>query len=337
MKRLVFLSHSSLDKPFVRELDRAIRVLGVQTFLDERDIRIGDDIPTRIYEGIEAATHLCYVLSSSSVKSSWVIDELSTAKMREKDEHGLVILPILIEDVKIPLAVRSRRYADFRKYVVGQRMLDYDAFHLLAGTLGIKNRDVERARSELSLTTLLNLLNAGADAAIAIDTFRGVLTAVANHASRASSAMPPDRRSRSDFSLSGGEFTFNARTENHHSPEARERAVIRDIFAKNVNELLATVRFSDLVAKLSEYESSVASQLLDKNPDLQSKLGGELVGALQSFRAHINKLPDMQPAAFLSHESTVTELSRCASLLGAIRRYEFSLLSRRIGSLGQGS
>lgn len=336
MKQLVFLSHSSLDKPFVRELDRAIRVLGIQTFLDERDIRIGDDIPTRIYEGIEAATHLCYVLSSSSVKSSWVIDELSTAKMREKDEHGLVILPILIEDVKIPLAVRSRRYADFRKYVVGQRMLDFDAFHLLADTLGIKKSDISRARSELNLTSLLNLLNAGADAAIAIDTFRSVLTDVASHASRASRAMPPERP-RGDFSLAGFDFAVNTRTENHHSPEGRERAAIRDIFSKNVNELLATIRFSDLVAKLNEYESSVAIQLLDKNPELQSKLGEELVSALQSFRGHIDQLPAMHPVAFLSHESTVIELSRCASLLGAIRRHEFSMLSRRTGFLGQAS
>ncbi|MHB1428479.1 MAG: toll/interleukin-1 receptor domain-containing protein [Rhodocyclaceae bacterium] len=71
-KLKVFLSHSSNDKPFVRDLDRALQAYGIESFLDERDIGIGEDIPHRLFNEIYAATHVCYVISRSSITSEWV-------------------------------------------------------------------------------------------------------------------------------------------------------------------------------------------------------------------------------------------------------------------------
>ena len=131
----VFLSHSYHDKAFVRAFDSALHAFGVTTFLDERDIRLGEDIPQRIYAELSLATHVFYFLSSSSVRSKWVQEELSVAKMREKEERGVVIIPILIEKgLVVPSSVVSKRYADFSAGVVD---VTGSGFQLVLEAMGV--------------------------------------------------------------------------------------------------------------------------------------------------------------------------------------------------------
>ena len=67
---MIFLSHASKDKEFVRKLNLSFMSYGLRTFFDERDISVGDSIPKRIYESIDQSTHLIYVVSSHSVLSA---------------------------------------------------------------------------------------------------------------------------------------------------------------------------------------------------------------------------------------------------------------------------
>ena len=57
---------------------------------------IGEDFPQRIYDEIKQATHICYIISRNSVNSEWVKEELSTAKVVEKERKKTFIIPILI-------------------------------------------------------------------------------------------------------------------------------------------------------------------------------------------------------------------------------------------------
>ena len=106
----VFISHASKDKPFVRKLDAALVSNGINTFLDERDIRVGDSIPDSIYRALEDSTHIIYVISRNSVNSKWVAEELAVAKMRAQSEHGVKILPCVIDDVDVPTSVLHIKY-----------------------------------------------------------------------------------------------------------------------------------------------------------------------------------------------------------------------------------
>lgn len=112
----VFISYSHRDKDFARQLDASLIARSVKTFLDEREIQVGDPIPEKIYDGIAASTHLVYVISASSVNSRWVQEELSIAKMIEKESEGFKILPVLIDEIRLPTAVTHVRYADFREW-----------------------------------------------------------------------------------------------------------------------------------------------------------------------------------------------------------------------------
>src|SRR2546423_13827749 len=95
----VFISYSHVDKEFARQLDASLLANNVKTFLDDKEIRIGDSIPQKIYDGIDVASHLVYIISATSIRSKWVNEELSIAKMKEKASDGFRILPVLIDNV----------------------------------------------------------------------------------------------------------------------------------------------------------------------------------------------------------------------------------------------
>lgn len=101
----VFLSHSSKDKQFVRKLDSSLTGSGIRTFLDERDIKLGDSIPKRVYDALGAATDVIYVISRNALTSKWVEEELGVAKMRQRQDHGIRVLPVLIDDAELPFTV----------------------------------------------------------------------------------------------------------------------------------------------------------------------------------------------------------------------------------------
>jgi hypothetical protein len=138
----IFISYSRKDSDIARMLDSSLTTSGVETFLDERDILVGESFPERIYEGIGSASHLAYLISENSVTSRWVQEELSIAKVREKEEKGFKILPLLIEDVLLPTAVKHVQYADFRNW------RDQDAYRRsllnLLRSIGVEPRVIGR-------------------------------------------------------------------------------------------------------------------------------------------------------------------------------------------------
>jgi TIR domain len=101
-KRVVFISYSHRDSGFVNEFAATLLRYDLQIWKDSKDIPIGGNIPKSIYGGIKNASHFCCIISASSVKSTWVEEELSFAKIRQLGDSGLRIIPILIDKVEIP-------------------------------------------------------------------------------------------------------------------------------------------------------------------------------------------------------------------------------------------
>jgi hypothetical protein len=110
----LFLAHSSADKDFVRTLAERLRALGIRTWVDEAEIRVGDSLFDRIESGIREMDYVGVILSPSSVQSSWVREELKMAMIQQIQENDVVVLPIFLRDADIPGFLREKRYADFR-------------------------------------------------------------------------------------------------------------------------------------------------------------------------------------------------------------------------------
>jgi len=94
----VFISHSKEDKErFVRDLYHKLRKKGVDAWLDEYEIKPGDNIIEMVFDkGIYQTDMVIIVLSESSVNKAWVKEETSAAVYR-KLEDQIRIIPILLD------------------------------------------------------------------------------------------------------------------------------------------------------------------------------------------------------------------------------------------------
>ena len=109
----VFLNHSSNDKDFVRKLAASLVDYGIDSWIDEAEIRYGESLITCISESIEKIDLVLAVISKNSIDSSWVRKELEWALTREIKSRKIVVIPVLIDRVDIPFFLIDKLYADF--------------------------------------------------------------------------------------------------------------------------------------------------------------------------------------------------------------------------------
>lgn len=112
--RLLFVCHASEDGPFVDALIEALDRRALHAWYDKREIIVGDSIVDKINEGLSEARYLVVVLSPRSVKKPWVKRELNATLMRQLSSAEIGVLPVLLEDCKIPPLLTDIKYADFR-------------------------------------------------------------------------------------------------------------------------------------------------------------------------------------------------------------------------------
>src|SRR6185295_2493585 len=87
----LFISCSSSDEPFARGLTERLRREGFDSFLYVKSIDWGQEIPKRIHEGLDHASHIVVLVSPGSEQSGWVAYEVGYARGR-----GIEIVPYLL-------------------------------------------------------------------------------------------------------------------------------------------------------------------------------------------------------------------------------------------------
>src|SRR4051794_30794378 len=116
----LFLSHSSIDKPFVTRLAFDLTERNFPVWFDMWQLEVGDDMRERIYADLRKMGSFIVVISEHSVKSDWVKDELGRW-LQFEDESGCVpnpsrrplLLPIRVDHCKPQQEIADRMYLDF--------------------------------------------------------------------------------------------------------------------------------------------------------------------------------------------------------------------------------
>src|SRR5258708_2506522 len=109
------LSHSRSDVAFVDWLAGQLVTRRHHIWMDRWELSIGDSLISKIQSALTDSDAMLIVLSKNSVASEWCKKELNSGLMRELEEKRVLVLPCVIDDCTIPLFMREKLYADFRK------------------------------------------------------------------------------------------------------------------------------------------------------------------------------------------------------------------------------
>lgn len=134
----IFISHSHQDKTFVDNLAKMLVMAKHHVWVDRWELKLGDSLTSKIQESLTTSSAILVILSKSSVESEWCKRELNAGLIRELEEKNTIVMPVVIDDCKIPLFLKDKLYANFNK--------DPDeAFHLIDSSLArISNPTMSR-------------------------------------------------------------------------------------------------------------------------------------------------------------------------------------------------
>jgi len=123
----IFISYASADRDRARALAETLATQGWSVWWD-RTIPPGRQFDEVIEEELAAAGCVVVLWSKTSVASSWVKTEAADARDRK------ILVPVLIEDVKLPLEFRRMQAADLSQWRSGSPQSD-ELFQAIAAQL----------------------------------------------------------------------------------------------------------------------------------------------------------------------------------------------------------
>jgi hypothetical protein len=123
----IFISYSHMDARIAIDLKRKLVDLGISTWIDTEEIKVGGSLIAHIQDGLSRVQFVCALLSRYSIRSRWVQKELEVAMIRELQGEAITVLPVVLDDCELPLFLRDKKYADLRpprKYTLVARQIE---------------------------------------------------------------------------------------------------------------------------------------------------------------------------------------------------------------------
>jgi len=108
----LFISHSSEDKEFVRDLVHRFEQVGVSCWLDEDAIDAGGSIVEGIFEGIRSSRKVLLVYSPNFFSATWGKKEYRSSLMKDPENKKRKLLPLMWKPTEIPEDLQELRYLD---------------------------------------------------------------------------------------------------------------------------------------------------------------------------------------------------------------------------------
>ncbi len=110
----VFLSHNSVDKPWVNRLKDALEARGLKVWLDQYEIRPGDLFVDALEKGLESSRTVALIISPEAMQSGWVDEEYNRAIGLAQDKNEKIrLIPVILRTAKLPGFLSGRNWVDF--------------------------------------------------------------------------------------------------------------------------------------------------------------------------------------------------------------------------------
>ena len=108
----VFVSYSRTDGDIARKLNENLQIAGKTTWFDQESIASGADFQKEIYEGIQNADNIIFILSPESILSPYCADEVEFAQKLGK--RFITLLYREINTEQLHGALSAVQWIDFR-------------------------------------------------------------------------------------------------------------------------------------------------------------------------------------------------------------------------------
>jgi len=99
--KVVFISHTSPDKPLVFEIQQRLALEGVDGWVDVREMPGGSILDREIQKAIRNADHVLVVISEHTINSPWVTKEVEFALKRQQARPEFKVIALLCPGVKM--------------------------------------------------------------------------------------------------------------------------------------------------------------------------------------------------------------------------------------------
>ena len=113
----VFMCHSSVDKPIVRKINVELKEAGLRTWLDEEQIRPGQQWQVELENQIEKVRSACVFVGEGGV-GPWQNAEIR-AFLTQFVRRGCLVVPVLLPNAptvpKLPIFLQEMMWADLRQ------------------------------------------------------------------------------------------------------------------------------------------------------------------------------------------------------------------------------
>ena len=104
----VFISHSQSDKQWVREFAELLEKSGIDVWLDDVEIAVGEPIADKLTEALRSSSSLVLVFGPQSTQTPWLFFELGMALSLGKRVIAVVGRDVSVKE--LPEPIRERRY-----------------------------------------------------------------------------------------------------------------------------------------------------------------------------------------------------------------------------------
>ncbi|HTS17261.1 MAG TPA: toll/interleukin-1 receptor domain-containing protein [Verrucomicrobiae bacterium] len=150
------MSYSRKDKLVVRALAKRLKSSGLTVWLDEWEVRPGDEILGRIEEGMEASRVMVFCISRHTTGSQWTKLEQGTFRFRDPTNRDRRFIPLRLDNSKVKDSLKQFAFIDYRnkskrafdKLLASIRSLaDINAVIGSRVSKGIREKDVALTRA----------------------------------------------------------------------------------------------------------------------------------------------------------------------------------------------
>lgn len=110
----VFFSYARDDEPRAKRIASALVERRLRVWIDSKEIQAADRWPKEIEAGLRASRVYAIMVTRRALASKWVMDEYYAALVIGNSGERPRIVPLVAENVQLPVFLRIRQCVDFR-------------------------------------------------------------------------------------------------------------------------------------------------------------------------------------------------------------------------------